>query len=132
MRDVSELMGMLTWPYRLGGRGPSGVDCLGITIAVLQFLGVPAPDPWREIHDAWRRGSLDAATGFGAGWRRIEQAETGLDGDVLLFDIGGCRAKHVAVLFAGHVVHAAPEIGVHMKPWTVGHDQPSQVWRYQP
>lgn len=125
------ILDMMAWPYRLGGRGPGGVDCLGLTLAVLQRIGIPAPDPWRDIHTAWRSGSLDAATGFGSNWRRIEPSDVGLDGDVLLFDVGGCRAAHVAVLFAGHVAHAASGIGVNLRPWTLGHERPAQAWRYQ-
>ena len=127
--DVADLMAL---PFARGGRGGDGIDCLGLTLAVLERVGIPAPDPWAHVHDAWRKGELDAATGFGAGWRRIDIAEIGLDGDVLLFDSGGCRAAHVAVLFRGHVLHAAPEVGVYSRPWTVGHDVPSQAWRYQP
>lgn len=130
MAEPRDIIDLMTWPYRLGGRGPAGVDCLGLTLVVLERLGVPTLDPWRNIHDAWRRGDLDAATGFGPDWRRIEVSEIGLDGDVLLFDVGGCRARHVAVLLGGHVVHATPEAGVNLRPWTVGHERPSQAWRY--
>lgn len=128
-RDVTDLMAL---PFQRGGRGVDGIDCLGLTLAVLERIGIPAPDPWHSVHEAWRKGDLDAATGFGPGWRRIEVAEIGLDGDVLLFDVWGCRAAHVAVLFDGYVLHATAEVGVHRKPWTVGHESPAQAWRYQP
>lgn len=132
MNAACDIADIMAWPYRLGGRGPGGVDCLGLTLAVLERIGIPAPDPWHNVHEAWRTGELEAATGFGPGWRRIEVAEVGLDGDVLLFDVGGRRAGHVAVLLRGHLVHATNEVGVHLKPWTVGHETPAQAWRYQP
>lgn len=132
MNALFDICDIMAWPYRLGGRGSDGVDCLGLTLAVLWRIGIPAPDPWHSVHEAWRKGALDAATGFGPGWRRIERDEIGLDGDVLLFTLRGVRAAHVAVLLRGYVLHATPEAGVHAQPWTAGHADPEQAWRYQP
>lgn len=128
--EVGEFLG---FRFERGGRAAEGaVDCLGLTLLVLERLGLSAPDPWQQVHEAWRNGQLDAATGFGPGWRRIERDEIRLDGDVLLFTLRGVRAAHVAVLLRGYVLHATPEAGVHAQPWTAGHAEPEQAWRYQP
>lgn len=36
---------LLKWPYRFGGRGPDGVDCLGVVIEVYRRAGLELPDP---------------------------------------------------------------------------------------
>lgn len=36
---------MLSWPYRQGGRGAAGIDCLGVVLEIYRRAGLRLPDP---------------------------------------------------------------------------------------
>jgi len=118
--------------YRLGGRIPGvGLDCLGVTIAICRLRNLPAPDPWGQIRAAWLEGKGVAATGFPAGWIKIDDpAEVIRDGDVLIF--AGNR-QGVAIVHEGQVwtADAAAE-RVYRYPVFRLEKRPSEVWRFAP
>lgn len=128
---IAELRDLLHTPYELGGRTVGvGLDCLGTVAEVARRRGLPPPDGWPSIREAWQRGQIDTATGFPAGWVRQPAGAALCDGDVMLFFSGD--HPWCAIVHEQHVVTAHPSAGVHARPlfrWSLA---PAQVWRYQP
>lgn len=129
-------MTLLAMRYRLGGRGEDGtIDCLGVVLAKAAELGLdlPARDPWATVCDQWRRGGLDAATGFPDGWRRLrgealrDALQLPKDGDVWLL-----HHDHPGVgIIAGGLFWSATARagGVVALPPDRVQPRPSEVWR---
>jgi len=121
--------------YRLGGRGGDGtIDCLGVTLAVAQDLGIALPlvDPWTVVCDQWRAGGLDAATGFPTGWQRLRGAELDAaivfprDGDVWLLTTGH---PGVGMMRRGYLWTASEAAGG-LVVWPAYRvPKPAEVWR---
>lgn len=116
---------LLRVPYRLGGRGADGIDCLGVVLAHLAELGLPQPDPWTSVAEEWQRTGR-YGHGFPDGWSPAP-AVPGTDGDVWIL---GARHDGVGVLRSGLLWTATQEAGV------VGIDparcRPRECWRFRP
>lgn len=126
---TADIRDILHTPYELGGRTVGlALDCLGAVGSIARRRGLPPPDGWPSMADAWRRGDLVAATGFPAGWVRQPPATTLLEGDVLVF----VRAQRAgcAIVHGGMVVSADPRLGVYCTPLDRWGIAPAEVWRF--
>lgn len=107
-------------PWVQGGRDASGLDCLGVVLAVAQRLGLNLVDPWAHAEH----------TGFPADWARI----SGLDaveprtGDVWLWH---SPRPHVGIVVDGVIVTSRERQGVVAMP-PMRCKPPDEVWRRQP
>jgi gamma-D-glutamyl-L-lysine dipeptidyl-peptidase len=82
-------------PYVWGGVTPGGVDCSGLSQAVMWMHGVALP----------RDSDLQAATALGDGIDRPEELRAG---DLLYFAEAGERSSHVAISLGGSLfIHSA-------------------------
>lgn len=119
---------LLATPYRLGGRTVGeGIDCLGVVLVLCTDLGLPLPDPWTQLRAAWRSGTVDTASGFPAGWTRV-QGQQPATGDVLLY-----HGEHpwAAIVADGMVWSADAYVGgPYCKPLVAWKLTPIEVWRY--
>jgi len=129
-----EVLEFLGAPWKRGGRDlVGGIDCLGLVLTVLARLNIPSADPWVVLHAAWLDGTLDVATGFPTGWRRLTSyRQVGLDGDVLILTGHEPRKPHVAVVLRGYVLHINDEQRSFALAWGPKHPRPDQAWRYAP
>ena len=126
---TADLRDILHTPYELGGRTVGvGIDCLGTVAEVARRRGLPPPDGWPSIRDAWQRGEIATATGFPAGWRRQPAGTALQDLDVLLFFSGD--HPWCAIVDGGMVVTAHPKTGPHARPLNRWRLAPAEVWRY--
>lgn len=123
---------LLRTPYETGGREPGvALDCLGVVACIATMRGVPPPDGWPSIEEAWRRGVVDFS-GMPAGWKRAahEDRYQPMEGDVLLFY--GPSHPWCAIVHKGRVFSASREAGVYAIPATRWKQAPAEVWRWQP
>lgn len=128
---ADDLRDILRTPYALGGRvvGAS-IDCLGVVGEVARRRGLPPPDGWPQIRQAWERGDLPSGTGFPAGWVRCLADGPLQDGDVLLF-----FGAHpwCAIVHRGLVVSASASVGsAYSVPLHRWKKAPAEVWRWCP
>lgn len=110
-------------PYVLGGRVPGdGLDCYGVVLVIASRLGLPAPDCWASIRQAWQAGNMSAASGFPEGWRRVQTHSlpcvagwTGglLEGDVVVMD--GPPHQSCGIVVGSRIWTAAPSLGVYSR-----------------
>lgn len=99
---------LLAMPYRIGGRGPAGIDCLGVTLHVLRLHGRTPPDPWRNILASYKCGDVASWHAFGQDWQRVDGSHL-QHLDVLLFH----RDHSTSAIYAdGYVWTAMPDVGV--------------------
>ena len=126
-----ELRDILHTPYKLGGRAVgTGIDCLGVVGEIARRRGLPSPDGWPSIRDAWERGEIDSASGFPPGWRQVEPPCELCDHDVLLFfhPVPWC-----AIVDDGYVWSASHLQGsAYCVPAFRWRTVPSEVWRWSP
>lgn len=120
--------------YRFGGRGDDGtIDCLGVTLQKARELGHQVGDVWATVARQWIDGGADYASGFPAGWRRLEGAElvaalrSPRAGDVWLHRRAG-QHDGVGIIEGGRYWSALPGVGVVcLAPDRA--PQPTEVWR---
>lgn len=123
-----DMTDVLMSAYALGGREPGRViDCLGVTrVGAMRFCGC-GPDPWMDIQQAWRAGTLDVTTGFPPCWIRRTDGQAIENGDVLLF-YG--RHPWSAIVLDGHVYSADQEVGPYCRPLSRWTKTPAEIWRH--
>lgn len=120
-----------------GGRDPqSGIDCLGVVLLVAEWAGLPAPDPWAQVQDAWRRGQRPIGANMPAGWVEIAWPAPlpmlrDLDVLVMVERPGRDVAGHVGIVWRGHVLSASRSTH---GPYALRLDRQAplirQLWRY--
>jgi cell wall-associated NlpC family hydrolase len=99
---------MLGWPYKELGRGPDGIDCLGVVLRFYaETMGIPLPDPVSHdpsevinsvFHDEWNAVEIDGPR----------------DGDVARFTKDG--REHLGIVLGRAVLHASRRGGVIVTP----------------
>lgn len=91
-RVVRVASAQLGTPYRPGGQTPAGFDCSGLVVYSYAQAGV--------------RGLPHSAARLDAMSRRVD-VEDLAPGDLLFFDLGGRKARHVGIYVGErHFVHA--------------------------
>lgn len=118
VRDLMRL------PWKRGGRGDGGIDCLGVVLQVAHRLGLRLEDPWPVVRRDWLRGELAIASGFPARWRRVHGALQ--TGDVVVMRQGAA----VGIVLQESIVSASKGNGVFRLP--IARCPVDEVWRYQP
>lgn len=91
---------LLTRPYRFGGRGADGIDCLGIVLEVYRRAGLELPDP------LWPGESEETFAGV---FEPVSAADT-------LYDVIYTSQDHAGVLVVvepGIALSARPGVGVY-------------------
>jgi cell wall-associated NlpC family hydrolase len=95
-RVVRTASAQLGTPYRPGGQTPSGFDCSGLVVYSYAEAGV--------------RGLPHSAARLDAMSRRVD-VEDLEPGDLLFFDLGGRKARHVGIYVGGRSFVHAPSSG---------------------
>lgn len=98
---------MLGWPFRPQGRGPRGVDCLGLVLLAAEGAGLVIPAPRLSLR-GHRPDGVDALLLAAGLWRL--PAEGALPGDVLLGFPAALQA-HLGVRTDRGVVEAHAGLG---------------------
>jgi len=111
--------------YRIGGRGPNSIDCLGVVLHVLHLRGCDALDPWKWLLQSFKVGQVASESAFGPGWQRVFN-EPLCDLDVLLYHESHSWA---AIVDEGIVWSAHPDVGVWCKPVQRLEKRPHEVWQ---
>jgi hypothetical protein len=126
---VTEIDDLLAAPYQWRGRDPlKGLDCLGVVLNVASRHGLPAPDPWKDIGEAYKAGTLDTSTGFPDGWHRVSGELHELD--IVLFRARG--EESCGIIHDGYLLSADRVIGVYRLPLHRWRHDPREIWRYIP
>lgn len=86
---------MIGAPYRYGGNDPGGFDCSGLVQYAHDRAGLMVP---RTTHEQWRRAG------------RLSRRHL-LPGDLVFFDLGSEKARHVGIYEGGGVFIHAPSRG---------------------
>lgn len=81
-------------PWRHSGRGPGGLDCVGLVLAALRDAGAPVEDVAR--YPKGERGDSLAAALGARGFRRVLPLAAVAEGDVLTFS-DGRYAAHLGI-----------------------------------
>lgn len=116
-------------PYVLGGRVPGeGLDCYGVVLVLASRLGLPAPDCWASIRQAWEAGTMSAASGFPEGWDRVPADGGLLEGDVVVLE--GPPHQSCGIVVGSRIWTAAPTLGVYSRDVGAFAGCVSQVWRH--
>lgn len=125
--DSQQRQELLSAPYRLRGRDPKGIDCLGVVLYILAIRGDNAMDPWKNLIHEWKTGTIATASAFPCDWVRVHEGMQ--EGDVGVF-----HGEHswAAIVYAGEVWSAHPNIGVWCKPLRNFKQTPNEVWRHDP
>lgn len=112
-------------PFVVGGRGPAGIDCYGVTLVVAAELGLDLVDPWVQLERDYAAGIGANGNGMPPGWQRIAVESRSRDGDLWIW-----TGPFLAVgMIAGGRLHTAMRgIGVvSIDPWRA--PAPAEVWR---
>lgn len=122
---------LLGAPFLQGGRTPSGIDCLGVTLIGAAQLGHPIPDPWGTFLEQWNRQDKSDPPvdlpGFPIAWHKVDSAEV-LDGDVWLWHRKPRRMPGAGIVYRGRVWTSNPNTGViALEPHKA--EPPAEVWR---
>lgn len=112
-------------PFVRGGRTSKGIDCLGVVLLLAQIRGIDFPDPWQTLRYAWVAGCV-MASGFPAGWRRVERRAP-QDDDVVLIADESARVVGCGFVLGGLCWTAQPGHGVVRLP--VDSVPIVEVWR---
>lgn len=106
-RAVCDIIGA---PWRLLGRGPDGVDCLGMVLWLYAQVGVTLPDP--TLTSGTFADALELASFF----HRVPPGEPPRIGDVVQFPAGK-YGTHLAVYMDGNLMQANEDNGVFQLPF---------------
>ena len=82
-------------PYRYGGNRPGGFDCSGLVQFAHSRAGVPVP---RTTAEQWRAAAP------------LDRSHL-LPGDLLFFDLGSRKPRHVGIYEGGGIFIHAPSSG---------------------
>jgi cell wall-associated NlpC family hydrolase len=97
-------------PWKLLGRDPSGLDCLGMVLYLYGKAGIALPDP------ALTFGHLEDAPTLAGFFAPIPDAELRALGDVVQFPTGAF-GTHLAVYWDGNLLQATEAHGVVQLPF---------------
>ncbi len=128
------------WPdilssrYRLGGRRPGvALDCLGTCAEIGARIHACVGDPWKQIHEDWLAGKIDASSALPKCRVRAEPGAALRHGDLLLFYPPAPAHPWVAIVAFGHVWSADAKIGSpygrRIDLWT---RRPDEHWHHDP
>lgn len=107
--------GYVGFPYREGGRGHDGIDCLGLFLLVQrEQFGRALTDPGCTAPEAVRRRVVEGAR---QDWAEIEPGAAQA-GDALLFRIEGYPLHIACALNPVFMLHAERGIGSVVECWT--------------
>lgn len=96
-------------PYRYGGAGPRGFDCSGLVYYTHRRIGLQVP---RTTRAQWRQGDPVAIGRL-------------LPGDLLFFDLGTLKTRHVGIYEGGGTFIHAPSSGKRISRASLG----NPYWR---
>lgn len=105
-RAVCDIIGA---PWKLLGREPAGLDCLGMVLWLYAQAGVDLPDP------ALSRGEMTDAPMLAERFSRLPDHATPETGDVVQFATGQ-YGTHLAIYFDGNLLQATEDHGVVQVP----------------
>jgi cell wall-associated NlpC family hydrolase len=123
----------MTWlvgvPYKLGGRGPDGLDCWGLCMAYYRERGLLLGDVEYTENPATVEGDVFEVN-RGEEWAPVDDPQ---DGDLVLFGPNAARiATHCGIYLApGRVLHAASGRTSCITPWRVMRRWATAIYRYQ-
>jgi hypothetical protein len=117
-------------PFLVGGRSGKGIDCYGVTLAVLVIFDRPAIDIWDSVQEVFEHAQpgrpLDLAPLVPDGWRQITDGNLA-DGDAVVIP------GHVGAFARGYVYTATEGTGSIRHRWAafeVTHGSRLSVWRW--
>ena len=105
MIDADRATALVGTPFRAQGRGPAGLDCVGLVLAACDLPQGMARDDYRLRGD--HRGEIIGA--LAARFRKVSQARRRA-GDLLLMAVADDQL-HLGVLTARGFVHADARLG---------------------
>lgn len=112
---------MLGWKYAPLGRGPDGIDCLGVVLAFYAAaMGIPLPDP------ASGTAAEVLEHNFAAEFNAVEN-DAYRDGDVARFSKDG--HEHLGIVLGRAVLHAYIRGGVIVTP--IARLRPAGYYRHR-
>lgn len=108
MSSIDDLVGI---PFKMGGRDRAGMDCLGISLAGLEVLDRPQPDPWDTLRRLAVEKRLPSSGDFPPGFTVLEESEPLVAGDILVLEIPGAPAHLAVVIDPRHALTTAKVVG---------------------